>query len=54
MITDAKFRYNKLLQAWKEAKPPPKTPEEAARLIIQTLKGHQKADVNVIFSINKH
>ncbi|KAJ8438841.1 hypothetical protein Cgig2_023033 [Carnegiea gigantea] len=38
--------YNKLLQAWKEAKPQPKTPEEAAQLIIQTLKRHQKADVN--------
>lgn len=37
--------YRKLLQTWKEAKPPPKTPEEAARLIIQTLKRHQKADV---------
>ncbi|XP_077212702.1 putative 38.1 kDa protein [Tasmannia lanceolata] len=37
--------YQKLLQAWKEAKPPPKTPEEAARLIIQTLKRHQKKDV---------
>ncbi|RWR78979.1 protein nuclease CAN2 [Cinnamomum micranthum f. kanehirae] len=37
--------YKKLLQAWKEAKPPPKTPEEAARLIIQTLKNHKKADV---------
>ena len=43
-------------EAWKEAKPPPKTPEEAARLVIQTLKRHQKADVevlieNTIFSI---
>ncbi|OVA17220.1 hypothetical protein BVC80_1837g15 [Macleaya cordata] len=37
--------YNKLIQAWKEAKPPPRTPEEAARLVIQTLKRHQKADV---------
>lgn len=37
--------YKKLLQAWKEAKPPPKTPEETARLIIATLKRHQKADV---------
>ncbi|XP_057524561.1 staphylococcal-like nuclease CAN2 [Amaranthus tricolor] len=37
--------YNKLLQAWKEAKPPPKTAEEAARLIIATLKRHHKADV---------
>ncbi|KAJ4833039.1 arginine permease [Turnera subulata] len=37
--------YRKLLDAWKEAKPPPKTPEEASRLVIQTLKRHQKADV---------
>ncbi|KAI9102144.1 hypothetical protein K1719_023654 [Acacia pycnantha] len=37
--------YRKLVDAWKESKPPPKTPEEAARLIIQTLKRHQKADV---------
>ncbi|KAF2296338.1 hypothetical protein GH714_037446 [Hevea brasiliensis] len=38
-------RYRKLLDAWKEAKPPPRTPEEAARLVIQTLKRHQTADV---------
>ncbi|KAK8334560.1 hypothetical protein V6Z12_A10G280100 [Gossypium hirsutum] len=37
--------YGKLLQAWKEAKPPPKTPEEVARLIVETLSRHQKADV---------
>ncbi|VFQ80464.1 unnamed protein product [Cuscuta campestris] len=37
--------YRKLSAAWREAKPPPRTPEEASRLIIQTLKGHQKADV---------
>ncbi|XWS74752.1 hypothetical protein CRYUN_Cryun01aG0024600 [Craigia yunnanensis] len=37
--------YRKLLEAWKEAKPPPKTPEEASRFVIQTLKRHQKADV---------
>ncbi|KAJ9128644.1 hypothetical protein P3X46_034659 [Hevea brasiliensis] len=37
--------YRKLLDAWKEAKPPPRTPEEAARLVIQTLKRHQTADV---------
>ncbi|KAK7300469.1 hypothetical protein RJT34_11313 [Clitoria ternatea] len=37
--------YRKLLNAWQQAKPPPKTPEEAARLVIQTLKRHQKADV---------
>ncbi|TYI08339.1 hypothetical protein ES332_A10G292200v1 [Gossypium tomentosum] len=29
--------YGKLLQAWKEAKPSPKTPEEVARLIVETL-----------------
>ncbi|CAL0307567.1 unnamed protein product [Lupinus luteus] len=37
--------YRKLADAWKESKPPPKTPEEAARLVIKTLKRHQKADV---------
>ncbi|GAV62455.1 SNase domain-containing protein [Cephalotus follicularis] len=35
--------YRKLLKAWKEAKPPPKTPEDAARLVIQT--GIRQADV---------
>ncbi|KAG8644845.1 staphylococcal-like nuclease CAN2 isoform X2 [Manihot esculenta] len=42
--------YRKLLEAWREAKPPPKTPEEAARLVIQTLKRHQKADVEGLLS----
>ncbi|GKV28216.1 hypothetical protein SLEP1_g37297 [Rubroshorea leprosula] len=37
--------YRKLLDAWREAKPPPKTPEEATRLVVRTLKRHQKADV---------
>ncbi|KAK7276444.1 hypothetical protein RIF29_17583 [Crotalaria pallida] len=37
--------YRKLADAWKESKNPPRTPEEAARLVIQTLKRHQKADV---------
>lgn len=37
--------YRKLTAAWKEAKPPPKTPEGAARLVILALKNHQKADV---------
>ncbi|KAF3948240.1 hypothetical protein ACB098_06G135600 [Castanea mollissima] len=37
--------YRKILEAWKAAKPPPKTPEEASRLVIETLKRHQKADV---------
>ncbi|CAN1325616.1 Uncharacterized 38.1 kDa protein [Linum perenne] len=39
--------YRKLLEAWKEANPPPRTHEEAASLVITTLKGHQKADVQV-------
>ncbi|CAL5322768.1 unnamed protein product [Camellia sinensis] len=37
--------YKKLSEAWRESKPPPRTPEEASRLIIQILKRHQKADV---------
>lgn len=37
--------YRKLLDAWKAAKPPPKTPQEATRFVVQTLKRHQKADV---------
>ncbi|KAK9683668.1 hypothetical protein RND81_10G157700 [Saponaria officinalis] len=37
--------YKKLIPAWKEGKPPPRTPEDAARLVIQTLKRQQKADV---------
>ncbi|GKV28217.1 hypothetical protein SLEP1_g37299 [Rubroshorea leprosula] len=37
--------YGKLLEAWREARPPPQTPEEAARLVIQTLERHQLADV---------
>ncbi|KHG16127.1 Uncharacterized protein 38 [Gossypium arboreum] len=39
--------YGKLLQAWKKAKPPPKTTEEVARLIVETLSRaqYQKADV---------
>jgi endonuclease YncB( thermonuclease family) len=37
--------YRKLIDAWKGAKPPPRTSEEAARLVILTLKGHKKADV---------
>ncbi|KAM5556791.1 hypothetical protein ABKV19_024268 [Rosa sericea] len=37
--------YRKLIESWREARPPPITAEEAARLVIQTLKNHQKADV---------
>ncbi|XP_022146824.1 staphylococcal-like nuclease CAN2 [Momordica charantia] len=37
--------YGKLAEAWRSEKPPPRTPEEASRLVIQTLKRHQKKDV---------
>lgn len=37
--------YKKILVAWKEAKPPPSNAEEAARLIVETLKRHHKVDV---------
>ncbi|KAL5568867.1 hypothetical protein UlMin_025442 [Ulmus minor] len=37
--------YRKLGEAWRETKPPPKTAQETSRLVIQTLKRHQKADV---------
>lgn len=40
-------RYRKLSVAWKEAKSPPKSPEDAARFVILSLKRHQKADVQV-------
>ncbi|KAF6174090.1 hypothetical protein GIB67_020272 [Kingdonia uniflora] len=42
--------YRKLLDVWRESKPLPKTPEEASRLVIATLKGHQKADVEGLLS----
>ncbi|GKU92208.1 hypothetical protein SLEP1_g5967 [Rubroshorea leprosula] len=42
--------YRKLLEAWKDATPPPKTREEAARLVIQTLEGNQLADVEGILA----
>ncbi|PIN01076.1 Micrococcal nuclease [Handroanthus impetiginosus] len=37
--------YTILSEAWRESRPPPQTPEEASRLVIQTLKRHKKADV---------
>ncbi|XP_073119077.1 staphylococcal-like nuclease CAN2 [Henckelia pumila] len=37
--------YRKLSEAWRETKPPPKTPEEASRLVVLTLKRRQQADV---------
>ncbi|PPD81541.1 hypothetical protein GOBAR_DD21527 [Gossypium barbadense] len=37
------FKHSK--DAWSEAKPPPKTSEEASKFVIDNLKKHQKADV---------
>ncbi|WOK96690.1 putative staphylococcal-like nuclease CAN1 [Canna indica] len=37
--------YKKLLEAWKEAKPTPRTPEEAAALVVRALTSNQKSDV---------
>ncbi|KAM6574991.1 staphylococcal-like nuclease CAN2 isoform X1 [Cannabis sativa] len=37
--------YRRLLEAWREAKPPPKTAKEAALLIIKTLNKVQKSDI---------
>ncbi|WZZ81926.1 hypothetical protein YC2023_102498 [Brassica napus] len=45
--------YGKILEAWKQAKPRPQTDEEAARLVITTLKGHKKADVETLFACYK-
>ncbi|KAH0865137.1 hypothetical protein HID58_082348, partial [Brassica napus] len=42
--------YGKILEAWKQAKPRPQTDEEAARLVITTLKGHKKADLETPFT----
>ncbi|KAI3719939.1 hypothetical protein L6452_20845 [Arctium lappa] len=40
--------YKKLAKAWRESKPPPKTPEEASRLVIHTLHKHQTTDLEVL------
>ncbi|XP_062095259.1 staphylococcal-like nuclease CAN2 isoform X2 [Humulus lupulus] len=37
--------YRRLLEAWRGAKPPPKTAKEAALLIIKTLNKVQKSDI---------
>ncbi|CAH2063990.1 unnamed protein product, partial [Thlaspi arvense] len=42
--------YGKILEAWKQAKPRPQTADEAASLVIATLKGHKKADVEGLLS----
>lgn len=47
------LRYGKILEAWKQAKPRPQTDEEAARLVVATLKGHKKADVEVLIMFQK-
>ncbi|KAG2290021.1 hypothetical protein Bca52824_049625 [Brassica carinata] len=42
--------YRKILEAWKQAKPPPQTAEDASRLVIEILKRHQNADVEGLLS----
>ncbi|XP_020885193.1 staphylococcal-like nuclease CAN2 isoform X2 [Arabidopsis lyrata subsp. lyrata] len=42
--------YRKIHEAWKQAKPPPQTAEEASRLVIEILKRNQKADVEGLLS----
>ena len=41
-------RYNKLSEAWGRSRPPPNSPEEVSKLIVNTLKNHKKADVKVL------
>lgn len=42
--------YSKLHTAWQSADPPPNNPEEASQFVLQTLKGHRKADVEGLLS----
>ncbi|KAI3761782.1 hypothetical protein L1987_52204 [Smallanthus sonchifolius] len=42
--------YKKLSKAWRESKPPPKTPEETSTLILHTLQGHQIIDIQGLLS----
>ncbi|CAH1445416.1 unnamed protein product [Lactuca virosa] len=42
--------YKKLSKAWRESKPPPKTPEEASRLVIRILHTRQIADIQGLLS----
>lgn len=42
--------YSKLLAAWKAAQPPPNNAEDASQLVLQTLRGHRKVDVEGLLS----
>lgn len=42
--------YSKLSEALEQSKPPPNTPEEVSRLVVNTLKNHKKADVEGLLS----
>ncbi|KAJ9545824.1 hypothetical protein OSB04_025531 [Centaurea solstitialis] len=42
--------YKKLAKAWRESKPPPKTPEEASRLVIHTLQRHHTPHLEGLLS----
>lgn len=40
-------RYSKLSEAWAQSKPHPNSPQEVSTFIVNTLKRHKKADVEV-------
>lgn len=42
--------YSKLLAAWNAAQPPPNNAEDASQLVLQTLRGHRKVDVEGLLS----
>ncbi|KAI3783505.1 hypothetical protein L1987_42589 [Smallanthus sonchifolius] len=42
--------YKQLSKAWRESKPPPKSPEEASRLVIRTLQKHRPLDLDGLLS----
>lgn len=42
--------YGKLSEALEQSKPPPNSPEEVSRLVVNTLKNHKKADVEGLLS----
>ncbi|XP_072975709.1 probable staphylococcal-like nuclease CAN1 isoform X2 [Typha angustifolia] len=45
------YWYKKLHEAWQESSLPPRTSEEAARLVVQTLRRIQNADIEVDASV---
>jgi hypothetical protein len=50
LCAGALYRYRKLLVAWKDARPPPASAEEASALLLRTLQGHHNVHVQVLIS----